>query len=107
MTQYIQVFTTTEKKEDTEKITKIILERRLAACVQILGPITSKYWWKGKIETTEEWVCIIKSRKNLYKELEQAIKEIHAYENPEIIALPIETGRKEYLNWLNKELKKK
>ena len=106
MTQYIQVCTTTEKEEDAKKIAKVVIERRLGACVQIIGPIKSFYWWKEKIETAEEWLLFIKTKKELYEELEKVIKEIHPYETPEIISIPILFGSKDYLEWLNKELKK-
>jgi len=106
MEEYIQVFTTTEKKEDAEKIAKTLVERRLAGCIQIIGPIVSTYWWKGSVEIAEEWLCFIKSKKTLYEELERAIKEIHPYETPEIIAIPVVTGSKDYLEWLSSELKK-
>jgi len=106
MEEYIQVFTTTEKKEDAEKIAKALAEKRLAGCIQIVGPIRSTYWWKDKVETAEEWLCFIKSKKSLYDELEKAIKEIHPYEAPEIIAMPIVRGSKDYLEWLKNELKK-
>ncbi|MFZ5559473.1 MAG: divalent-cation tolerance protein CutA [Patescibacteria group bacterium] len=105
--EYIQVFTTTEKREDAEKIAKTLVKKRLAGCVQILGPIGSTYWWKGNIDTAEEWLCLIKSKSTLYSKLEKAIKEIHPYETPEIIATPIFAGSKEYLDWLKNELKKK
>lgn len=102
--EYIQVFTTTEKKEDAERIAKALLEMRLAGCVQIVGPITSTYWWEGSLETAEEWLCIIKSKRSHYEEFEKAIKEIHPYETPEIIATPIVVGSKDYLKWLSDEL---
>ena len=105
MNGYIQVTTTTEKKEDAETIAKILVERRLAGCVQIVGPIQSSYWWKGELEKTEEWFCCIKTKNRLYQELETAIKEIHPYETPEIIAIPIVAGSKDYLEWLDCELK--
>lgn len=104
--EYIQVITTTEKKEDAEKITRVLIEKRLAGCIQIIGPITSTYWWKNNMEKAEEWLCFIKSKRNLYKEIETCIKEIHPYETPEIISLPIVEGNKNYLKWLNGELKK-
>jgi len=106
MTEYIQIFTTIERREDAEKIATILTEKRLASCVQIIGPLLSIYWWKGNIEKTEEWLCIIKSKKNLYHELEKTILEIHPYQVPEILALPVFTGSKDYLKWLNDELKK-
>jgi len=104
MKDYIQVFTTTESKEDAEKISREVLGKRLAACTQIIGPIKSIYWWKEKIEEAEEWLCIMKSLNDLYEQLEKVIKEIHPYEVPEILALPVVAGNQGYLEWLNKEL---
>ncbi|UCF57110.1 MAG: divalent-cation tolerance protein CutA, partial [Deltaproteobacteria bacterium] len=74
MADYIQLFTTTEKRDDAEIIAREVVEKRLASCAQVLGPIKSTYWWKEKIEQTEEWLCIMKSRSDLYDELEEAIK---------------------------------
>ena len=105
MEEYIQVITAIEKRADAEKIANAMVEKRLAACVQIVGPIVSTYWWKGNIESAEEWLCIIKSKKSLYDELEKAIKEIHPYETPEIFALSIAAGSKDYLKWLSREVK--
>lgn len=104
MESYIQVTTTTEKKEDAEKIAISLVERKIAACAQIAGPIISIYRWKGKIETAEEWQCVIKSRKNLYDEIEKAIRAVHTYEVPEIIAVPIVAGSVDYLEWIDSEL---
>lgn len=101
--KYIQVVTTISGKRGAEKIAKVLIDIRLAACVQIIGPIKSIYSWKGKIETAKEWVCIIKTRKDLYKKVEKAIKEIHPYEVPEIIAVSIVEGSKDYLKWLSSE----
>jgi periplasmic divalent cation tolerance protein len=106
MEEYLQIFTTTEKKQDAERIASSLVDKRLAGCVQITGPIISNYHWKGAIETSEEWLCIIKSRRDLYEEIEKAIKEIHPYETPEIIATPIVAGSRDYLTWLSDELKK-
>ncbi len=103
MTEYIQVTTTTETKEDAKKIAHSIVGKRLAACVQVIGPITSVYWWKDKIEEAGEWLCVMKSRQSLYSGLEKAIREIHPYEVPEIISVPIAGGGKSYLEWLDKE----
>jgi periplasmic divalent cation tolerance protein len=104
--QYVHVFTTTWKREDAEKVARILVQKRLAGCVQIIGPIQSTYWWKNRKELAEEWLCLIKSEKSLYKELEQTIKETHAYETPEITAVPIVAGSKEYIEWLGHELKR-
>jgi periplasmic divalent cation tolerance protein len=102
--EYIQVFTTVERREDAERIADMLVGKRLAGCVQIIGPITSTYRWKGNVETAEEWLCVIKSEKNLYVELEEAIREVHPYETPEIVAVPIVAGDREYLKWLDDEL---
>ena len=105
MIEYIQVVTTTDKKDDAQKIATHLVEKRLAGCVQIIGPIVSTYWWRDKIETAEEWLCLIKSRKDMYQELERGILEVHPYEVPEILAMPVVAGSKSYLDWLNGELK--
>lgn len=103
--KYIQVLTTFGRKLDAEKSAKVLIEKRLAGCIQIIGPVSSTYWWKNKIENEEEWLCIIKSKRSLYNELEKAIKEIHPYETPEIIAIPVIEGSKEYLDWIANEIK--
>ena len=107
MESFLQITTTTESKEEAEIIAQHLVGKKLAACVQILGPITSTYRWKGKVETAEEWLCLIKTREGLYKELEKAIMSLHSYETPEIIALPIADGSPDYLKWLENELSNK
>jgi len=99
----IQVFTTTEKKEDARKIAREVVRRRLAACVQIIGPVSSTYWWKEGIEEAEEWLCVVKSREELYEKLEKAIRDVHPYEVPEILAMPVVKGSPDYLRWLDRE----
>ena len=101
---YIQVFTTVAKRSDAERIARILSESRLAACIQIVGPITGIYRWKGKIRKSKEWLCIAKSKKDHYKMIEEAIKKVHSYELPEIIATPIIKGSREYLGWIAKEV---
>jgi periplasmic divalent cation tolerance protein len=105
MDEYLQVSTTTATREDAQKIADTLVEKRLAGCVQIVGPIVSTFWWQGKIERTEEWLCMIKSEKRLYSTLEPSIKELHSYETPEIIAVPIVAGSQQYLQWLSHELR--
>ena len=105
MSDYIIAITTTEKKDDAEKIADFLIEKKLAACVQIIGPITSIYRWQGAVEKSEEFLCLIKSAKKHFPELEKAIKEKHPYETPEIIATPITEGSEDYLSWLRKEIK--
>jgi periplasmic divalent cation tolerance protein len=103
MTEILQVSTTTDKREDVEKISKAMVEKRLAACVQIVGPITSYYRWKGNLENAEEWLLIIKTRSELYPQIEDAIKAVHSYETPEIIAVSVTAGSSDYLDWLKSE----
>ncbi len=105
MHEYIQVATTVATEEDAGAIAGLLVEKRLAACVQVLGPMTSHYRWQGKIETSGEYLCLAKSRAALYPEIEAAIKAAHSYEVPEIIALPVIAGSKEYLAWLGAEVK--
>jgi periplasmic divalent cation tolerance protein len=104
MKSYIQITTTTETKEQAQTIAQQLVEAKLAACVQITGPITSIYRWKGKVENTQEWLCLIKTQDDLYDKVEAAIKSLHPYETPEIIAVPIVKGSKEYLNWIDENL---
>jgi periplasmic divalent cation tolerance protein len=103
MKSYIQISTTTETKEQAQKIAQYLVEQKLAACVQITGPITSIYRWKDKVENAKEWLCLIKTRDDLYNNVEGAIKILHPYETPEIIAVPIVRGSKEYLQWIYEE----
>ena len=105
MTEYIQVVTTTERKEDAERIARALVEERLAGCVQVLGPITSTYRWKGAVETAEEWQCAAKSRRDLYAQIDEAIRKAHPYEVPEILAVPIVAGSTGYLGWLEEQVK--
>ena len=105
MKPYIQVTTTTKTKKQAEKIAQHLVETTLAACVQITGPITSIYRWKGKVDNANEWLCLIKTKEELFEKVEAAIKKMHSYETPEIIAVPIVTGSKEYMNWIDHKLR--
>jgi len=103
MKSFIQISTTTETKEEAKKIARYLVEQKLAACVQINGAIESTYRWKGKVETAGEWLCLIKTRENLFNKVKAAIKKLHSYETPEIIAVSIIKGSREYLKWLDNE----
>jgi periplasmic divalent cation tolerance protein len=104
MSDYIQVVTTAGTRDDAQRIARALVEERLAACVQIVGPVGSTYRWKGQIETGEEWQCWAKTRQSLYERVEQAIRRLHPYEVPEILALPILAGSAGYLAWLDEEV---
>jgi periplasmic divalent cation tolerance protein len=103
MTNFIQVLTTTDKQADAKKIAQELVELRLAACVQIVGPITSVYRWQGKMETAVEWQCLIKTRRDLYKNVEEAVRRLHSYQTPEIVAFDISVGSDNYLKWIDAE----
>jgi len=107
MKSYIQVSTTTETREQAQTIAQHLVEAKLAACVQILGPITSIYRWKGKVENAQEWLCLIKTKDELFDKVETAIKNLHPYETPEIIAIQIVKGSKEYLQWISEKTENK
>lgn len=106
MVEFIQVITTTAHKKDSEEIAETLVQRKLAACVQVIGPISSTYRWKDKVEKAEEWLCLIKTQKRFFNKLKEAIKKIHPYETPEIVAMPVVAGSEDYLEWLRSTLKK-
>ena len=102
--EFIVILTTTSRQEDAKAIAQTLLERKLAGCVQIIGPITSHYYWQDELCQDEEWICLIKSHQRNYKTIETTIQEIHSYEVPEIISLPIVEGSDSYLSWLNQQI---
>jgi periplasmic divalent cation tolerance protein len=103
MAEYIEVHTTIDSQEGAQKIADAIVGKHLVACVQVSGPIISTYWWQGKIEQAEEWVCTAKTRGELYDRLEQAIREVHTYDVPEILAVNVVAGNADYLHWVSQE----
>jgi periplasmic divalent cation tolerance protein len=104
MTDYIQVITTVQRREEAETIARSLVELRLAACVQIVGPVTSIYRWQGNIETAQEFQCWAKTGRELFDRVQAAIRRIHPYKVPEIIAVPLSAGSADYLAWLDAEL---
>ncbi len=104
MSGIIQVQTTADQQETVLTIARDLVERRLAACAQIGGPITSVYRWKDNMETAAEWTCTIKTTDELFSAVEQRIRETHPYEVPEIIAVEITNASLDYVNWLRAQL---
>lgn len=99
------VLTTVEKQADGERLARLLVERELAACVQVLPPMVSIYRWQGNVEQASEVLLLIKTTGAAYPRLEAAIKENHPYQTPEIVALPVEAGSGEYLSWLTGSIK--
>lgn len=104
MEEFIQVFTTVNKKSNAEKIAESLVHKKLSACVQIVGPVSSFYKWKGRLEKSKEFLCVIKTKKSYYKKIEKEIKKLHPYKLPEIIFIPTIGGNKEYLKWIGEQL---
>lgn len=98
--EFIQIITTTSSRDEAERLSRTLIERQLAGCVQVVGPIESTYRWENKIETATEWQCWIKTRRQNYSSVEKVIHEIHSYEVPEILALPVIAGSERYMRWL-------
>jgi len=105
MDKVLLITTTVGSAEEAEKLAESVIEKRLAGCAQISGPVTSLYWWQGKMEKEQEYSVMLKSTESLYRELEQFLKEIHPYETPEIIAVPVTACSEAYGKWLLAELK--
>lgn len=103
MADHLQVITTLPGKEEAIGLARMLVDRRLAACAQVIGPITSVYRWKGAVETAEEYQCVLKTRADRYAELEEAIRGAHPYEVPEILATPVAAGLQSYLSWVDEE----
>ena len=101
MSAYVQVLTTVASEEEAGRIAAGLLERRLAACVQTVGPIVSRYRWRGELEEQREWQCLAKTEAARYEEIEGAIRALHSYEEPEIVAIPVLAGSKGYLDWVS------
>jgi periplasmic divalent cation tolerance protein len=105
MTDKIVVLVTCASLSEAKKIARALVERRLAACGNILdAPVRSIYRWKGKIESAKEFVLMIKTSRRQFAALQDAVKHLHSYDVPEIIALPIAEGSPEYLTWISKSV---
>lgn len=102
----IIVFVTTASKREAQRIVQTLLEQRLIACANTLGPVESRFWWQDKIDRAKEFLVLMKSDQKLFHKLSKAVKETHSYDVPEIVAVPIEAGYKPYLEWLDATLAK-
>ncbi|MCK5215354.1 MAG: divalent-cation tolerance protein CutA [Candidatus Omnitrophica bacterium] len=103
----IVVFITAKDVEQADKIARRLLGKKLVACVNTVGSITSQYWWEGEIQKDTESLLIIKSRQELFHEIEKEVKALHSYSVPEIIAVPIIDGNPDYLDWIKETVEQK
>ena len=102
--EIVFAYITTKNRAEAKKIGKILLQEKLAACVNILNHMHSMYWWKGKIEVSNEAVLIAKTTKKLFPKLSKKVKAIHSYYVPCILQIPVTDGNKEYVDWLIKNI---
>ena len=97
----IIIFMTAESKREAQRIAQILLEKRLIACANIIGPIDSHYWWQRKIEKANEFLVLMKSHQSVFSKLAKTVKKMHSYDVPEILGVPIVEGFQPYLKWLD------
>jgi periplasmic divalent cation tolerance protein len=100
---YIVVFITAHDADEGNKIGKALVKRRLAACVNVISGVDTHFWWKDKLTDSKESLLIVKTKETLFPELVKAVKKLHSYTIPEIIAIPILTGSRDYLEWIESE----
>jgi periplasmic divalent cation tolerance protein len=104
MSERLLVLSTVGNAEDAERIARALVERRLAACVNVVPGLTSVYRWKGGVQAEPERLLLIKTRAQRFEALRQALVELHPYELPEVVAVPLEGGHAPYLAWLDESV---
>jgi periplasmic divalent cation tolerance protein len=102
---YIVLFITTATAEEAQRISRVLLEQKKVACVNIVPKVNSLFWWQDKLDSAEESLLIVKTKASLLSEIVSLVKEIHSYDIPELIALPIIGGNQDYLDWIQKEVR--
>jgi len=101
---YIVVLITTGTPEEAQRIAAVLLEQRKAACVNIVPGVSSRFWWRGQLDSAEESLLIVKTKASLLDEVVSLVKEAHSYDVAEVIALPIVGGSQDYLDWVGGEV---
>lgn len=104
-TPYCVVFITAGSWEEAQRLAQALVQRRLAACVTLVPQVESFYWWQGEVARGQEVLLLVKTTREKWSALADAVAELHSYQVPEIIALPIEAGSEAYLKWLEHSLK--
>jgi len=103
MSRPLEIHVTAGTRDEAERIADAAVKSRTAAGAQISGPITSTYWWKGEIQREEEYLILMKTTSGRLDDLVEVVREAHSYETPEIVAVGIEGGLADYLNWITEE----
>jgi periplasmic divalent cation tolerance protein len=101
---HVIVYITASSAQEASEIAETLLKERLAACANVVESVKSIYWWKGSLEESDESLIILKTQERKFDELAARAKELHSYENPEIVALPILKGSSDYLAWIDGEV---
>lgn len=101
--EHVVVFITTATAEEAQRIANILVSGRKAACVNIVPQVHSRFWWQGKIDSADEALMVVKTKAALLDEIIKLVKENHSYEVPEIVALPIVGGNRDYLKWIDNQ----
>jgi len=101
----VVIFITTGTDEEAHRIVNMLLNKRKVACVNILPKISSLFWWQDKLDSSQESLLMVKTRASLLSEIVSMVREVHSYDVPEVIALPIIGGNPDYLEWIGKEVK--
>lgn len=101
--QPCQVTVAAGSADEARRIADALLDARLAACVQVVGPVESRYWWQGVQESATEWLCLAKTKAELLDPVVAAVRRVHSYDTPEVVAVPILGGDPAYLAWLDGE----
>ena len=101
---YCAILVTAGSRPEARRIARALLEHRLVACANIVPGVESHYWWQGKLNHAREWLLVMKTRRSRFRAVERAVKQLHSYQVPEIIALPLAAGQADYLRWIDESL---
>lgn len=106
MSEHLRVETTIDDRDAADRLAASVVEARLAACAQLVGPIRSTYWWDGAATTDEEWLIVMKTAADRLDDLVAHLRGAHPYDVPEIVAVPVVGGNPDYLDWLTAETRR-
>jgi periplasmic divalent cation tolerance protein len=104
---FIIIIVTCGSAKEAGAIARYLLEERLIACANVIPGVKSKYWWQGRIEAAEESIMLLKTKKKNFKLVEREIKRLHSYDMPEIMAVPVSKGSRDYLKWLDESIRRR